>query len=97
MSAPLSALDTAWLHARDAFGAAALKPGASEFDTPESKFWISEMDRFQDMIEVAEVRTQEDAAAMIKFIWTDANADGENCPQVRKSVLSAVKEWAAKH
>lgn len=94
MTAPLAVIIDAWLHAREQWEQAAELPGAGNFDTPECEFWLSEMDRHVAAIEATPVQTQQDAAAMIRFIWIDADADRDDWPVVRQSALASIKSWA---
>jgi len=94
MTAPLSALVAAWEAAREQWINEAQKPDAGNYDTPECLFWASEMERFQGLIEACPITSQIDAAAMVRFIWVEADAANDAWPQVRRSALAKIKEWA---
>lgn len=89
----------AWEHAHAQWIAAASKPDAGNFDTPECLHWEAQREKRQEALKSTPLTSSDCVKALLRFIWVDgdAQASWDEYPQVPRWALKTLLEFTGSH
>lgn len=90
---PFADLVGQWFAAQQAYENAADLPGGGDFDTPECLHWYAERRRIVDLLQDTPISGQDGAAALVRMIWRESDADNMEQPVIHRWMLAKLRDW----
>lgn len=93
-TAPLVQLTAEWEAAWVKMINASAAPEGGNFDTPECVHWMGKRNAIAEMIKATPIASDDEAKALMRWIWLESSADYDDWPVVPRWALTKLMEWA---